>query len=102
MRACVRVRVCACVCECTNKLHLEALVTIFHFVGKSNISRHMPKIHTHDEHDSTVRHDWDKKYSQTCTFHVRSAYIGLYLLLLTECCLVGMRNHQMNCHLEMV
>ena len=36
----------------TNKVHLEALVTKLRFVGKSNISRHMQKIHTRDKHDS--------------------------------------------------
>ena len=106
--ACACACVCVCVCVCVQINYtwsLEALVTKFHFVGKSNISRHMQKSIHATNMIPTVRPGWDKK---TCTFHGRSAYIGLHLILLPECGLAGMwwnhqmNCHQMNCHLEMV
>ena len=99
---CMCVCVCACVRVCTNKLHMEALVTKFHFVGKSNISRHMQKSIHATNMIPTVRPGWDKKRvlftsGRLILDFILSCYL---IILLPECGLAGMWwNHQMNCHL---
>ena len=65
----------------TNKLHLEALVTKFHFVGKSNISQNMQKKSVHATNMSP------RVRAETKNIRIRVLFMGSRLILdLTSYC----------------